>query len=138
MGGAQGWQGGRIAQGAADAGQRLQMFGAGRFRRQQQHQRIDKFAVHSAPVDRLRQPGNNRHTRRQARQPCVRDRRAAAKAGRAQRFARAQPFVDQQGGMAQHIGRVPGQRQQRCVLGKGRQDRNNPVRRQQPGKARHQ
>jgi hypothetical protein len=46
-----------IAQQPRDARQRLQMIGAGAFRRQQQEHQIDRLAVHRLEIDRALEAG---------------------------------------------------------------------------------
>ena len=87
-------EGAGLAQDAGDAGQRLEVVGAGALRREQQEEQVDRLAVEGLEVDRLVEAREQAEQAVELRQLAVRDGDAVADAGRAEALALQQRLED--------------------------------------------
>ena len=94
----------RIAQQPRHARQRLEMIGAGAFRREQQEDQIDRLAVERLEIDRPLQPRKQPEQLVELRQLAVRNGDAVADAGRAELLALQQDFEDRALALAGELG----------------------------------
>jgi hypothetical protein len=92
----------RVAQQARDAGERLEMLGAGRERRQQRKHQINRLIVDRLERHRPFQAGEDPVKPRQLGEPAMRDRDAGADPGRAEPLALGEGVIDPPVGDAGH------------------------------------
>src|SRR5690606_30754218 len=100
----------RLAEQAGDAGERLEMVGAGALRREQQEDEIDRLVVEGLEIERLRQTREQAENARQAGQLAMRDGDAVADAGRAELLPLEQRLEDLALVETGHPGRLLGER----------------------------
>ena len=99
----------RIAQQARDARQRLEVIGAGGFRRQQQKNQIHRLAVERLEIDRPLQPREQSEQAAEFRQLAMRDRHAIAHRGGTELLALQQNFQNRALALTRELGRAGGE-----------------------------
>ena len=123
----------RIAQQARHARQRLEVIGAGGFRRQQQKNQIDRLAVERLEIDRPLQPREQPEQAAELRQLAVRNGDAVADRGGAELLALQQDFQNRALVLAGEFGRARGEFLDRLLFIVDLERRNNRVRRDEIG-----
>src|SRR5262245_32434548 len=118
-----------IAQQASDPRQRLQMIGAGRFRRQQQEDEIDRLAVERFELHRTVEPGEQAEQMVELGQLAVRYGYAVADSGRAELLALQQNLEDRALALPGELGGAGRQLLERLLLAVDLERRNDSARR---------
>src|SRR4029079_9485678 len=117
-----------------DSGQRLEMIGAGAFRREQQEDETDRLPVERFEIDRPFQPCKQAEQLVELRKLAVRYRDAVADSGGAELFALHQRFENRLFAMAGNLRGLGGKLLQRLLLAVDPQRRNDRIERDNVGK----
>ncbi len=123
----------RIAKQTRDARQRLEMIGAGAFRREQQKHQIDRLAVERFEIHRPLQPREQAEHVAELRQLAVRSGDAVADAGGAELLPLQQDFENGLLVLPGEFGRLGGDLLQRLLLPVDLHGRDDRVRRNEIG-----
>ena len=105
-----------LAEMPRDAGERLQVIGAGALGREQEEDEVDRLVVERLEIDRLREPREQAEDAVEARELAVRDGDAAADAGRAELLALQKRIEDLALRQAGELGRLLRDRLDRLLL----------------------